>query len=220
MAFVQFSGVTLHDPAQVYDSYVLYTAADGVTRLIDLDGVVRNEWPFPGVPARIIDPALNGGRVGDVGLQLTQLDGSPGGIYGNRTIGQLSWTGAKLWEWGTEGHRAAPRARTTTGSCWPTATDSSSSRSRAKYPSSARTSLEIRESTKSHRPESSRGSGGPAITSVSSVSPLRVSTTYAAQLRADPTTSGDISSSIAQRRSAPTAGTALTRGPSLRPTTF
>jgi hypothetical protein len=92
MAFVQFSGVTFHDPTQVYESYVLYAAADGVTRLIDLDGVVRNEWPFPGVPARIIDPALNGGRIGDVGVQLTALNDSPGGIYGNRTIGQLSWT--------------------------------------------------------------------------------------------------------------------------------
>jgi hypothetical protein len=38
MAFVQFSGVTYHDPKLAYDSYVLYTGADGVTRLIDLDG--------------------------------------------------------------------------------------------------------------------------------------------------------------------------------------
>jgi hypothetical protein len=109
MAFIQFSGVTYHDPSRVDESYVLYSAADGVTRLIDLDGAVRNEWPFPGVPARIIDPALNGGRIGDVGVQLSQLDGSPGGIYGNRTIGQLSWTGEKLWEWGTEAPGGAAR---------------------------------------------------------------------------------------------------------------
>jgi hypothetical protein len=44
MAFIQFNGVTHHDPSRVDESYVLYTAADGVTRLIDLDGVVRNEW--------------------------------------------------------------------------------------------------------------------------------------------------------------------------------
>jgi hypothetical protein len=109
MAFIQFSGVTHHEPEQVYQSHVLYTAADGVTRLIDLDGEVRHEWPFPGVPARIIDPALNGGRVGDVGVQLTQVEGSPGGIYGNRTVGQLSWTGEKLWEWGTEAPGGAAR---------------------------------------------------------------------------------------------------------------
>jgi len=109
MAFVHFSGVTYHDPDLAYGSYVLYTGADGVTRLIDLNGVVRNEWPHPGVPARIIDPALNAGRIGDIGLQLTQLDDSPGGIYGNRTVGQLSWTGEKLWEWGTEAPGGAAR---------------------------------------------------------------------------------------------------------------
>jgi hypothetical protein len=32
MVFVQFSGVTYHDPARAYSSYVLYTGADGVTR--------------------------------------------------------------------------------------------------------------------------------------------------------------------------------------------
>ena len=109
MAFVQFSGVTYHDPDRAYGSFILFTGADGVTRLIDPAGVVRNEWPYPGVPARIIDPALNGGRLGDVGVQLTHLPDSPGGIYGNRTVGQLSWTGEKLWEWGTEAPGGAAR---------------------------------------------------------------------------------------------------------------
>jgi Arylsulfotransferase (ASST) len=109
MAFVQFSGVTYHDPDLAYGSYVLYTGADGITRLIDLNGAVRNEWPYPGVPARIIDSALNDGRIGDLGVQLTQLDDSPGGIYANRTVGQLSWTGEKLWEWGTEAPGGAAR---------------------------------------------------------------------------------------------------------------
>ena len=109
MAFVQFSGVTFHDPDLAHGSYVLYTGADGVSRLIDLNGVVRNEWPHPGVPARIIDPALNDGRVGDIGVQLTQLADSPGGIYGNRTVGQLSWSGQKVWEWGAQAPGGAAR---------------------------------------------------------------------------------------------------------------
>lgn len=109
MAYVQFSGVTYHDPDLAHDCLVLYTAADGVSRLIDLTGAVRNQWQAPGVPARIIDPALNGGRIGDIGVQLSQLDDSPGGIYANRTIGQLSWTGEKLWEWGTEAPGGAAR---------------------------------------------------------------------------------------------------------------
>jgi hypothetical protein len=122
MAFIQFSGVTYHDPSRVDESYVLYSAADGVTRLIDLDGAVRNEWPFPGVPARIIDPALNGGRIGDVGVQLSQLDGSPGGIYGNRPSGNFRGRGRSSGSGGPK-HLAARHARTTTGNCSPTAID-------------------------------------------------------------------------------------------------
>lgn len=90
------------DPTRVQDGYVLFSGPDRVTRLIDLDGVVRREWPFAGLPARIIDPALNGGRVGDIGVQLSAVEGSPGGIYANRTVGQLDWSGEVVWEWGTQ----------------------------------------------------------------------------------------------------------------------
>ncbi|WP_051579965.1 aryl-sulfate sulfotransferase [Pseudonocardia acaciae] len=109
MAFVRFSGVTYLDPGRAYPGYVLYSGADGITRLIDLHGRVHQRWPFPGVPPRIIDPALNGGRLGDVGLQLSQVPGGRGGIYANRTVGQLSWTGETLWEWGTQAPGGAAR---------------------------------------------------------------------------------------------------------------
>jgi hypothetical protein len=161
MAFVQFSGVTYHEPDQVYESHVLYTAADGVTRLIDLDGAVRHAWPLPGVPARIIDPALNGGRIGDVGVQLTQVEGSPGGIYGNRTVGQLSWTGRSSGSGGPK-HLAVRRARTTIGNCSQEAIDSSWSQSRAKCRIWVHTSSAIRDSTKSRRTGRSCGGGGLA----------------------------------------------------------
>jgi hypothetical protein len=169
MAFVQFSGVTYHDPDRAYGSYVLYTGADGVTVLIDLNGVVRNEWPHAGVPARIIDPALNAGRIGDIGVQLTQLDNSPGGIYGNRTVGQLSWTGQKLWEWGTEAPGGAAR-QTTTGNCSRAATASFSWRSRVKFRRLAHTLSGTRDSTRSHPTGESSGTGGPATTSTNSAS--------------------------------------------------
>ncbi|GAA4382599.1 aryl-sulfate sulfotransferase [Tsukamurella soli] len=109
MAYVRFTGVTYYDPERAYNSYVLYSGADSVTRLIDLNGIVRHEWPYPGLPSRIIDPAANDGRVGDVGLQLSQGPDPRGGIYGNRTVGQVSWTGEKLWEWGTEAPGGAAR---------------------------------------------------------------------------------------------------------------
>lgn len=109
MALVQLTGVTYHDPERTQNSFVLYTGADGVTRLIDLTGAVRHQWIYPGVPARIIDPKVNGGRLGDVGVQLSQLGDSPGGIYANRTVGRLSWTGEKLWEWGAQAPGGAAR---------------------------------------------------------------------------------------------------------------
>ncbi len=109
MSMNAITDVTRLDLAQVYTSYVLFSGADGVSRLIDLNGVVRHEWPFAGVPARIIDPGLNGGRLGDIGVQLSSVEGSPGGIYGNRTVGQLSWTGNIVWEWGTEAPGGAAR---------------------------------------------------------------------------------------------------------------
>jgi len=109
MTLVQLSGVTYHDPDLAHPTFVLFTGADGTTRLIDLTGEVRNEWPHPGVPARILDPALNGGRLGDIGVQLSHVSEPPGGIYANRTVGQLSWTGETLWEWGTQAPGGAAR---------------------------------------------------------------------------------------------------------------
>jgi hypothetical protein len=109
MALAQLSGVTYLDPDRAHPSFVLYTAPDGVTRLIDLNGEVRNEWPFAGVPARVLDPAINGGRLGDIAVQLSDAPDSQGGIYANRTVGQLSWTGEKLWEWGAQAPGGAAR---------------------------------------------------------------------------------------------------------------
>lgn len=109
MALVQLSGVTYHDPQRSHHGFVLFTGADGTTRLIDLTGAVRNEWPHAGVPARVLDPALNGGRRGDIGVQLSVLPESQGGIYANRTVGQLTWTGETVWEWGAQAPGGAAR---------------------------------------------------------------------------------------------------------------
>ena len=103
------TGVVRLDRARVHDSLILFGGPDGVSRLIDLDGGVRHEWPFYGVPARIIDPAMNGGRLGDIGVQLSEVEDSPGGIYANRTVGQVSWDGDVLWEWGSEAPGGAAR---------------------------------------------------------------------------------------------------------------
>lgn len=109
MAFVRLAGVTYLDPDRVDNSYVLFTGADSVTRLIDLAGNVVHQWPYAGVPPRILDPALNAGRIGDVGVQLTESGDARGGIYANGTIGQLDWAGERRWEWGTEAPGGAAR---------------------------------------------------------------------------------------------------------------
>ncbi|MGN7777951.1 aryl-sulfate sulfotransferase [Mycolicibacterium sp. 22603] len=109
MAFVRLAGVTYLDPDLAHDSYVLFTGADSVTRLIDLNGTVLHEWPYAGVPPRIIDPELNGGRIGDVGVQLSDSGDARGGIYANGTIGQLDWAGGRVWEWGAEAPGGAAR---------------------------------------------------------------------------------------------------------------
>ncbi|WP_024800161.1 aryl-sulfate sulfotransferase [Nocardia sp. BMG51109] len=109
MAFVRLTGVTYYDPERAHNGYVLYTGSDSITRLIDMNGTVQREWPFPGVPPRIIDPALNGGRLGDIGVQLSPGDDPRGGIYANRTVGQLSWSGETVWEWGDQAPGGAAR---------------------------------------------------------------------------------------------------------------
>ena len=38
------TGVTRYDPDRAYNSYVLFSGADRITRLIDLNGNVVNEW--------------------------------------------------------------------------------------------------------------------------------------------------------------------------------
>ena len=81
MAYVRQSGVTYLDPELVHDSFALFTGADSVTRVIDLNGTVVHEWPYAGVPPRILDPALNDGRIGDVGVQLSDSGDARGGNH-------------------------------------------------------------------------------------------------------------------------------------------
>src|ERR1700691_3731385 len=52
------TGVTRYDPAKAYGSYVLFSAADKITRLIDLNGNVVHEWTYPGFPSVFLDPQL------------------------------------------------------------------------------------------------------------------------------------------------------------------
>ncbi|GGK44744.1 aryl-sulfate sulfotransferase [Nocardia camponoti] len=109
MSYTRLRGVTHYEPDNTYESLVAFTGADSISRLISLDGTVVHEWPFAGVPARVIDPALNGGRVGDIGVQLSGSGDDRGGIYANGTVGQLNWEGDVVWQWGEQAPGGAAR---------------------------------------------------------------------------------------------------------------
>jgi hypothetical protein len=109
MGFTRLKGVTYCEPARAYNTFVTFTGADSVTRLIDLNGTVVHEWPYPGVPTRVLDPARTGGLKGSVGLQLSPSGDERGGIYVNGTIGQLDWDGKQVWEWGSQAAGGAAR---------------------------------------------------------------------------------------------------------------
>jgi hypothetical protein len=91
------TGVTVYDPTRAYNSFLCFSAPDGNTYLIDMDGNEVHRWPHVGLPGEVIDPGLIGGLRGHVFLQLSGLPGNPGGILGNRTVGELDWEGKTVW---------------------------------------------------------------------------------------------------------------------------
>src|SRR3984957_20898930 len=48
------TGTTIYDPTQAYNSYVIFSAPDGKTHLIDLDGNEVHSWPYVGFPAGLL----------------------------------------------------------------------------------------------------------------------------------------------------------------------
>lgn len=101
------TGVTIYDPARAYNSFVSFSAPDGNTHLIDMNGNEVHRWPYVGQPGEVIDPRLIGGQRGHVLLQLTRNGRE--GISGNRTVGELDWDGKTVWEWGAQAPGGAAR---------------------------------------------------------------------------------------------------------------
>jgi hypothetical protein len=96
------TGVTIYDPARAWNGFVTFSAPDGNTYVIDMNGHEVHRWPHPGLPGNIINPALIGGQRGHVLLQLSDVTPNPGGIFSNRTVGELDWDGNVVWEWGKQ----------------------------------------------------------------------------------------------------------------------
>jgi hypothetical protein len=101
------TGTTRYDPARAYNSFVLFTGADNIAHLIDLDGHPVHEWKDAGSLSTLVDPALIGGQRGHVLVTLESIEGRgtelvPGQVTGriSKRIGELDWDGKTLWEFG------------------------------------------------------------------------------------------------------------------------
>jgi len=106
------TGVTRYDPVEAYHCDFLFTGTNQKTYLIDMQGHVLHRWDMAGFPAKMVDPKLEGGARGVIGLRIARIPkGShAGGLYhfpayrnsGNLTFGYVDWQGKILWQWGTQ----------------------------------------------------------------------------------------------------------------------
>jgi hypothetical protein len=110
------TGVTIYDPALAYNSYVVFGGTDHKTHLIDMNGHEVHRWEFAGFPSELLDPAVTGGKLGHVLVQLSTDERAGAGVvpnmpaeFRNRTIGELDWDGKTVWEWGEQAPGGAAR---------------------------------------------------------------------------------------------------------------
>lgn len=89
-------GVTLHVEENAYPTYVIFEHRMVASLLIDMNGNEVHSWPYAGHPSQMIDPAINGGKLGHV---LVQKEPD---FFNNETILELNWRGDVVWSWGTK----------------------------------------------------------------------------------------------------------------------
>ena len=88
------TGVTIYDPEKAHNCFVSFDGRDGHARLVDMNGNETKIWPYPAMPAEMIDPALAGGERGHVILQKERH------IFANETLMELDWDENVVWRWG------------------------------------------------------------------------------------------------------------------------
>ena len=69
------TGTTCYDPAKAFNSFVLFTGGDNVAHLIDLNGNSVHEWKDAASHSTLIDPSVNGGKLGHVFVALDTIEG-------------------------------------------------------------------------------------------------------------------------------------------------
>jgi len=102
------TGVTRYDPGKAFSTFVIFSGADNITHLIDMDGNEVHRWDHPGFPSSVLDPALTGGRRGDVIVELSMMSKNDPAmfmglplVYQNKSFGELDWNGKVVWRWGS-----------------------------------------------------------------------------------------------------------------------
>src|SRR5690242_6557532 len=58
------TGVTVYKPEKAFNSFILFSARDGKTHLIDMNGNDVHQWSYVGQPAEFLDPAVTKGELG------------------------------------------------------------------------------------------------------------------------------------------------------------
>lgn len=115
------TGVTRYDPERAWNGYVVFSGQDKKTHLIDMNGNEVRQWPQEGFPPVLLDPALTGGKRGNVLLQLSNAPGAAAGNgLGNKAIGELDWNGHVVWQWGEGGAQEAYASATVQSGAAPT----------------------------------------------------------------------------------------------------
>jgi hypothetical protein len=103
------TGTTIYEPARAFNSFVMFAGTDGKSHLIDMDGNEVHQWDHFGFPGEVLDPATVHGERGHVLVQLEHGPGNWGGIFNNKSVGELDWDGKVVWEWGQQAPGGAAR---------------------------------------------------------------------------------------------------------------
>jgi len=101
------TGTTRYDPSKTYNSFVLFSGGDNIAHLIDMNGNSVHEWKDALAHSTLIDPAVNGGKLGHVLVTLDTVEGKgtdlvPGQVNRKiaKTVGELDWDGKVVWSFG------------------------------------------------------------------------------------------------------------------------
>jgi len=108
------TGTTRYNPTKAFNSFILFTGGDNIAHLIDLNGNSVHEWKDAAGHSTLIDPALNGGKLGHIFVTIDTIEGKgtdlvPGQVNRriSKTIGELDWDGKTVWEFGEKAPGAA-----------------------------------------------------------------------------------------------------------------